>query len=479
MIDEGFICPKIVLSEKNESESITLNQYLRFVEEIDAGNHSFTLPATDGHDEEFTVRTFKIYEPRDLTSQISLVAHKREVSETPLKKYIPEFEVAFYEENGTEKKYIVKAYVFGEYLDRHVSVERGGFEFEVEVAPTLFGPRIGKDEIEQNVAEIARDAIGNDFEHRKAKKRKHVQTHVDTQAPWFKSVLGQSDLSRLRWNASPEPIEEFLHAEKLVQEHDLRKKVDRIVSGTSLDTINSDVTEIVGHASDKSKDDLVRYIAFRRSILELFEKSLEKDENDNYHVEGAVHDIVFPRRGHTEKTPFDDHNLWVVDERLNFADYVSSDKPLGGGSLGRPDLLIYDNRVLFRGDNVEANPITVFEFKRPMRDDFIRRGSSDNPVDQIIEYVNDIRRGRFSTPKGRPMEITENTPAYGYIICDLTPKVANWLLKIKSFTPMPDGLGWFSWASGMKLYIEVISWDKVLKDAKMRNKIFFKKLGIH
>ena len=43
---------------------------------------------------------------------------------------------------------------------------------------------------------------------------------------------------------------------------------------------------------------------------------------------------------------------------------------------------------------------------------------------------------------------------------------------------MSDGLGWFSWAQGPKLYIEVISWDKIIKDAVIRNKVFFKKLGI-
>ncbi len=43
---------------------------------------------------------------------------------------------------------------------------------------------------------------------------------------------------------------------------------------------------------------------------------------------------------------------------------------------------------------------------------------------------------------------------------------------------MPDGLGWFDWQDNIKLYIEVISWDKVLKDATMRNQIFFQKLGI-
>jgi hypothetical protein len=43
---------------------------------------------------------------------------------------------------------------------------------------------------------------------------------------------------------------------------------------------------------------------------------------------------------------------------------------------------------------------------------------------------------------------------------------------------MPDRLGWFGWFKNINLYVEVVSWDKVLRDAKMRNRIFFEKLGI-
>ena len=43
---------------------------------------------------------------------------------------------------------------------------------------------------------------------------------------------------------------------------------------------------------------------------------------------------------------------------------------------------------------------------------------------------------------------------------------------------MPDGLGWFRWFDKISLYMEVISWTKLLRDAEMRNKIFFNKLGI-
>jgi len=43
---------------------------------------------------------------------------------------------------------------------------------------------------------------------------------------------------------------------------------------------------------------------------------------------------------------------------------------------------------------------------------------------------------------------------------------------------MPDTLGWFRWYGNINLYFEVLSFEKILEDATMRNKIFFKKLGI-
>lgn len=473
LVEEEFACPEIALSEEDGSETIILNRYLRFIEEIDQGRCSFELPSISPQ-EEFYVRTFKIYEPRNLTSQISLVAHRREVSETPLKRYIPEFEDAFYEDNDRERKYVVRAYVFGDYLDRHVSVERGGFRFGTD--PESHAP-IGKKDIESNVAEIARDAIGSDFLDRRIKKREHVQKHVDTEAPWLKSVLGQSDLAELRWNASPDEIEGFLHAEKLAQEHDIRKGIDKIMFGGRLDAVEADITEIVRRASEKNKDDLVRYIAFRRSILELFEKSFERGEHEKYLTEEVVHNIIFPWGRDSESSSFDDHNLWIIDERQNFSNHLSSDKPLGGGSLGQSDLSVYDNRVLFRGEEAEANPITIFALKCPGDENFVRNDHHDNPVEQMIRYARDIRNGKCKTPNGRPIQVTQNTPAHGYIICDPTRDFENWLLESRSFTPTPDGLGWFQWISDNKLYIEVLSWEKVLRDAEMRNRVFFKRLG--
>ena len=49
-------------------------------------------------------------------------------------------------------------------------------------------------------------------------------------------------------------------------------------------------------------------------------------------------------------------------------------------------------------------------------------------------------------------------------------KVEIWFKRDeKNFKPMPDRLSWFQWLENINVYIEVVSWDKVLKDAKMRN----------
>ena len=483
-ISQEYVCPDILLSEQDNGKTICLNESFRnelsaMIQEIPVQENMFTLDSINNK-EKFLVRVFKIYAPKNQKSRISLVAHKREVSGSALNKYVPEFEEEFYEKdkNGEvdrERNYIIKAYVFSSYLDRNVSLERGGFEFSMET-DLLFG--ISQSDIEKNAANIARSAVSEDMMLRQEKKRERVQSYVDEEAPWHKSILENIDLSGMPYNPTNEEIETRFQKEKYLQEIAIKQNVTKLLSETNFEDVQETAADIVGRISDTSKNDLIHYIALRRKILDIFRKSLEVNESGKYYSEGVVHDIIFPRKGNTEITSFFDHNLWIVDERLNFTNYVSSDLPLDKENTERPDLLVYNKRVLFRGDNDASNPITIFEFKRPQRDDFVNQSSSEDPVQQIVRYVNNIRDGKYKTPEGRQILVSENTPFYGYVICDLTPKVERWLKREKDFKQLPDRLGWFLWMWNINLYIEVMSWEKVLKDAKMRNQIFFHKLGI-
>ena len=483
-ITHAYVCPEILLSEADGTDALRLNDFFNnevatFIQEVRGKRDSFTLKGSQ-NDEKFLVRIFKLYAPKNHKSRISLVAHKREVSGSVLQKYIPEFEEEFYEKDSDgefagERNYIIKAYVFGRYLDRHVSLERGGFEFSME-SELLLG--IAQADIEKEVAEVARDSVGCDIILRQERKKERVQSYVDEEAPWHKSILRNIDLKEMPYNPTNEEIESKLEREKFAQEVKIKNDVRKILAEANLKDVKADVAKIVSNISDTSKNELIHYIALRRKILDIFGKSLEVDESGGYSSEGVVHDIVFPRKGDTEITSFDDHNLWIVDERLNFTTYVSSDAPLNGKNADRPDLVVYNKRVLFRGDNQASNPITIFEFKKPQRDDFVNPASSEDPVQQIVRYVNDIMDGKYQTPQGRKIQVSRNTPFYGYVVCDLTAKVEKWLEREQDFKPMPDRLGWFKWIGNINLYAEVISWDKVLNDAQMRNRVFFQKLGI-
>lgn len=483
-IDDDYSCPEILIAEEDGSDSIILNEFVSnqlasLIKEIPLTNGQLTLGA-DSNEKTFHVRIFKIYSPRNQKSKISLVADRREVTDTSIHSYVPEFIDEFFDKGAPEsekhdRNYIVKAYVFGEYLDKNVSLERGGFEFPKD--DDLLHS-ISQSEIEQAAAHIAREALGDTIKVRQEKKQKHVRDYVEVSAPWHRTIAEDIDLSSMPYNPTPEQIETIFQKEKFNQEVAIRRQVDRILSEADAGNLENDLSEIIGKISKTSKNDLIHYIALRKHVLSLFARSFELTDDQKYPSEATVHNIIFPQKGDTTTTALENHNLWIIDERLNFTNFVSSDKPLNGGTTERPDLLVYDRAVLFRGDNETSNPITIFEFKKPGRDSFANPSAKDDPVQQIVRYVNSVRNGKFKTPEGRPIQVATNTPFYGYVMCETSEKVKTWLRDEKQFTPMPDGMGWFRWFGNINLYMEVLSWDKVLRDAEMRNSVFFHKLGI-
>ena len=117
-ITQDYVCPDIVLSEMNGSDTIRLNNYVSnelsaVIREIEIERNTFVLKSSSD-EEEFSVRIFKLYSPKNQKSRISLVAHKREVPGSALHNYIPEFEDEFYDkdqnnESVRDRNYIIKA----------------------------------------------------------------------------------------------------------------------------------------------------------------------------------------------------------------------------------------------------------------------------------------------------------------------------------------------------------------------------------
>ena len=482
-VDKERVCPRVVIRDANKpSDTVSLNDYLgkehSQIVEMKVNEGAFSLSANED-EKTFQVRVFKFFAPRTEKSKVSLVAHRREVTDNPLESYIPEFAEEFFEPGPDQdlakgRNFIIKAYVFGDYLNDNVSLERGEFRFQTDT-DLLNG--ISQNDIEQKAAEIVQSVVGAEIAERKRRKEVRISEYVTNDAPWHRILAKEVDFSALPMRPSNQDIELHLQKKKFEKEIATRTQVTALLNSENPDELGEKISQLIERISDNSKNDLIHYVSMCKCVLDLFSKSLEIGADGKHKSEGEVHDIIMPRKKDSEELNYDAHNLWILDERLNFTSYVSSDKPLQS-SGDRTDITVYNRRVAYRGDNEASNPITIFEFKKPQRDDFADPSSREDPVQQIIRYVNQIREGKFKTPTGRDILVNDTTPFYGYVVCDLTKKVKDWLQKEKNFTPMPDGLGWFNWYGNISLYMEVVSWTKLLRDAEMRNKIFFNKLGI-
>jgi hypothetical protein len=110
----------------------------------------------------------------------------------------------------------------------------------------------------------------------------------------------------------------------------------------------------------------------------------------------------------------------------------------------------------------------------------MRQGYQDdeNPLEQVLDYMAEIReKGQVKNLRGRPVTISGDCPFYATILCDITPRIQRFCL-LGDYGRTPDGLGYYSYHAGLRAYIEVVSYEKMLLDAKKRNRAFFDKLGI-
>jgi len=479
-INSSFKCPTIIVREHDNSQSIILNDYLTGKNEIQLCNSSeFTIPDTKNDSNyTFTAKIFKIYFPGSQKSKISLTGHNREVTDTPLHKYVPEFEDDFYDEdeNGTKKNYIIKTYILGEYLDKNVTIEREGFNFPKE-STSIYYP-FNQGEIEKHASIITKDAFGKDVQVRSEKKHQIIRDYINTSAPWHKSYLKDLDISTIPYILKDENIELALQEVKFKKEQSTRAELKVLLSSPDTD-YDGRMAEAISKISEIGKSDLAHYVYNRKNVLEALTQLLKRRDDGKGELEKDVHNLIFPMGKNSENTDYHEHNLWLLDERLVFSEFIASDKKISKkkGGLSEPDLVIFDQKQSFRnGDNNFSNPLTIFEFKRPKRENYT---AEDDPILQIGKYVKDIRAGKYEMPEGlEKVKVNDNTPVYGYVVCDLTSRIKEFAEENHSLIPSPDQEGYFGYHKGFRMYIEVISFKKLMNDATLRNKIFFKKLQL-
>jgi hypothetical protein len=466
--------PDIILIDSGKR--ISLNQI--FENEI-----SGTVVETEifVHDKKFHQKTFRTRRSPNEASTIFYCADGRGVQAERLSNHIPQLrgKIPF----GSEEFFVISC-ISGEYLDKSVNHERTAFTFSKDSDLDLFS----QDSLTSKALEEIRKYAGEYIKKVQKETSEKVKDYIEQKAPEYKFLLQdkyREQIETIEPDIEESSLDAKLHMIKFELAIQLRKTSRALVtkaidSQSDLDEYKTRLSEYIERENEIGKADLIKYIIHRKIILELLEKSLELQADNRYPLEEEIHKIIHPLRTTSQEVDFFDQNLWIIDERLSFHRYLASDKQFKNvpvvqtESTQRPDIIAYfDNPIAFADSNTDFQSLVVIEFKRAARNDY---NDDENPLNQVAEYVDLIRSGSAKDFKGRPIS-NKDIPIFCYIICDITPKLQK-QLQIASYRRMFDGQGYYFFNDQLNYYSEVISYNKLVSDAKKRNRVFFEMLQI-
>jgi hypothetical protein len=93
--------------------------------------------------------------------------------------------------------------------------------------------------------------------------------------------------------------------------------------------------------------------------------------------------------------------------------------------------------------------------------------------------IEKVRASKFKNERGRPISVaTKDIPAFCYVICDITDTLIDVMVDMEGAQRMPDNQGYYGYHSRRRIYYEIIDYNKLLRDAEKRNRIFFDQLNI-
>ena len=384
---------------------------------------------------------------------------------------------------GVNNDLAFHAILTGSYLDENVNQERTAFQFEDA-------------EIERIINRVCMEAVEQFLEAPLTMLRTEQQRRIERITETYPSVsFGATEELQQKvptGELNQDAIYGHLARERYRRDERQAEKIREVLRGlrgqnVSAAAFTATVKEAGKAIEEAEQRSLTEYIVRRKAVLDFIELLLEKVRDDTrdsaYQTEDILHSFICPLRvsttddGQRNVEPASSHDLWIVDERLTFARYFSSDVAFdrlseGMESSDRPDVLIFDYVHGLRSAEGTSKVLLV-EFKRPGRTSY---REDENPQLQVERYVRHLQSGQLSDVKGRPIQLNENTVFYCFIVADIVGKLHEWTY---SWQRTVDGNGRiYRPNDGFRGSIELMGWDDLLGDARARNQAFFDKVGI-
>jgi hypothetical protein len=371
---------------------------------------------------------------------------------------------AFERSDGTE--YVVIASISGEFLDKNANQPRTGLDAsEDEIA-----------EIVDRACEAILETESEQHELIKVNQRDEV-VQLLTRHPLLRYGLSGTTVSEYvkskpnNWRQ--ENFVSDLAIQRLREERRWTTYVQKTIADKELFAERK--KQLLRRVSDVYRDALAEYIVHRKAVIEIADQLRGADDSGAMSREDAFHQLMFPRQEDSVSTSYFQHNLWLLDERLSFISYISSDRTLHSGRRQQgdkvTDVAFYDECYVAGGKGNTS--VVIVEFKRPGRDDYAFGKEGADPIKQIhdtVEYIRD--RKSFVTTSKKTIEIPSSTPMTAIIVADLEPSLRA-LARRYDFNDTWDKLGLFKYHDDFDVYIEIIGFNKLISDAEKRNAAFF------
>ena len=389
------------------------------------------------------------------------------------------------------------ALVSGEIFEVALNHERTGFDF----GDTEF------DDVNRILVEKAQEFL-EPYLGEKREKNKALLSSLLSENPLYNSALGDVEayVESMPLNWDETRLVQNIALKRHRAKKALFKQIEKLEANTAKMTseeFSAHVSKLTDELGETEKSSLAQYVVERRMVIELLlqRRRLDKSE-DKHESEAMVHEVFCPLGVTSDVLEYDDHNLWLLDDRLAYYSYIASDRNIASftedseeqpeneserrealaelgayGERSEPDLAIFKRPMLFRRNNT-PDPAVIIEFKSPSKLKY-SGAPKDNPVVQIRKYIETLQAKTCYDFEGdRITDITEDTPFHCFLIAEPSDVLYALLRSHGIYRPTPDGHGRFGYLEDLNAYFEYIPYEQVIRNAALRNEAFFTRLKL-
>lgn len=433
---------------------------------------------------------FGIRKVKENVNWVMYCAHNRVVMKKKLKTILPLIDGPI--SIGNDNLYF-DIYILSDYLDSVVKSGRNGFNFPKkndasDQQTELESIKIDENVIEDLIIETIETELKDVVEVFRKSREKQVEKFVasDDGIDYRNVPIPPTLLNKLGANATPKEIRNCLIEEKIRRSAYINERKDKLLERdySETDDYQSLMKEVLGLYQQENAEQLAKYVMHRKVIIHLMDKYLKWVDSDSKHYmeESSLHNIIYTMGGTQKEISYNHHNLWLLDDRLAFYRFITSDLSFRkqealknrSDSLKEPDIILYDVPFFYgeMDDGDEIKSIVIFELKRPARMvtylDYFK---------QSDEQIDSLRKGNKLGPDGDQIPAQPSTPIFFYYVCDEKAFVAlkETLCPNHGYKETPYNS--IAHADNVT-HREILTYRTLLSNAKRRNKMFFKQLNI-